>query len=226
MALSISSAVHKIVVQRELGTVIIRSAASWLKAVKNIVHPRDGSSASAVAVSSGSSSKSSVAVAFVVTSTVHKVVIIRNGSAKILSSRKALSRFQAVRLRVPLDVVGWATAWACGCAETRERRQALAVSIVAGGIGLVSRERNTVTIRNAVGSRGRGSGVSDCEVWLLRWARVSNVSSVQIELNKVVVEAHASVVVLDDVQRSSDSQHSVHFGSDIDVHHVGLQITS
>jgi len=100
------------------------------------------------------------------------------------------------------------------------------VSIVASGIWLISREWNTISIRNAVSSRGRRSSVSDCEVWLLRGAGVSNVSSVQIHLNEVVVEAHASVVVLDEIQRSSNAQYSVHFRSDIDVHHVGLQITS
>jgi len=100
------------------------------------------------------------------------------------------------------------------------------VSVVASGIWLASREGNTVSIRSAVSSRWRRSSVSDCEVWLLLRARVSNVSSVQIDFDKVVVEAHASVVVLDEIQRSSNAQHSVHFGSDINVYSVALQVTS
>jgi hypothetical protein len=84
----------------------------------------------------------------------------------------------AVSYRVVLDVVSAASARAICSGITRERRKALAVSIVAGGIGLISSECKTITITLAWSSWRRGSGVSDGEVWLLIEGSISNISSI------------------------------------------------
>jgi len=117
-------------------------------------------------------------------------------------------------------------AWAGGTAITGERSKALASSIDAVSIRISSAEWNTVSIALARSSWRRCSGVGDGNVGLLACRRVSNISSVYVELHKVVVPAGSGVVVLNEIQISSNAKDSVYFRSNIDGKGVLLQVSS
>jgi len=211
---------------------VISSARSWLITVGvSIVIPRDSSWRKTIAwiVNGSSSKKSSITVASVVSSTIYIVVVVRDRHAQVLSSWQALSRSETVRNTVAVvcnNVRACTVAWAGGGAITRERINALASSIDAGSIRISSAEWDAISVALARSSWRRCSGVGDGNVGLLAWRRVSNISSVYVHLHKVVVEAGSCIVVLNEIQRSSNSKDSVHFGSNINGKRVFLQVSS
>jgi len=200
---------------------VISSALSWLIAFGiSIVIPRYSGRSYTIAriANSGGSRESSVTVASVVRSTTYVVVVVGYRHAKVLSSWQALSRSETVRNAVAIvgnNIRACTVAWVGVTAITRERIQALACSIIAGSIRISSAERNTVSIALARSSWRRCSGVGDGDVRLLVWRRISNISSVYIEFHKVVVPAGSCIVVLNEIQVSSNSKDSINFCSDI-----------